>query len=58
MQAGRRLVEYVERLSALCTLQFGGQLDTLSFASRQFGRRLAKPDLAEPNLAEHAQRSA
>src|ERR1700759_4890085 len=35
-----------------------GKLAALRFAARQFGRRLPEANVAEPDLAQHAQRSA
>ena len=34
MQAGGRLVKNIERVAALCSLQLGGQLDSLRLTTR------------------------
>src|ERR1700733_9036331 len=57
MEACRRLVEDVHPSSALSSLQFRRQLDALRFAARQVSRGLAEPDIAEPDFADHAQRT-
>ena len=51
MQAGRGLVEDVERVAALHPLQFGRQLDPLRLAAGKLGRRLAQPQIAQADFA-------
>ena len=58
MQAGRRLVEDVERVAALRALQLGRELDALRLAAGELGRRLAEPQVAEADLAQHVERAA
>ena len=57
MQAGRRLVEDVERVAALRALQLGGELDALRFAAGELRRGLAEPQVSEADLAQHVERS-
>ena len=57
VQAGRRLVEDVERAAALLLLQLGGELDALRLAAGQLGRRLAEAQVAEADVAQQ-QRAA
>jgi hypothetical protein len=54
VKTGRRLVEHVQRSTSLRALQFGGELDALGFAARQFGGGLPEPDVAQADLAQHA----
>src|ERR1700761_2858126 len=56
VEAGRRFVKNVERPAALRPLQLGGELDALRLPSGELGRRLAEPDVAQPDLTQHAQR--
>src|SRR3954468_4417069 len=58
MQPRRRLVEHVERLAALRTLQFSGELDALCFSAGQLRRRLPQAQIAEADLTEDAERTA
>ena len=51
VQSGGRLVEDVERVAALDPLQLGRKLDPLRLPSGQFGRGLAKPQIAQTHLA-------
>jgi len=48
VQAGGGLVEDVERVAALGTLEFGGELDPLGLASGKLGRGLAEPEVTRP----------
>ncbi len=57
VQAGGGLVEHVQRVAALRALQLGRQLDALRLAARQLGRRLAEPQVAEADLAQHVERA-
>ena len=57
MQAGRRLVEDVERVAALRALQLGRELDPLRLAAGQLGGRLAEPQVAEADLAQDVERA-
>ena len=56
VQAGRRLVEDVERVAALRALQLGRELDALRLAAGQLGRGLAEAQVAEADLAQHVER--
>ena len=51
VQAGRRLVQDVERVTAPGPLQLGGQLDPLRLAARQLGGRLTQVQVAQPDVA-------
>ncbi len=55
VQAGRRLVEQVERVAAPGPLQLGRQLDALRLAAAELGRRLAEPQVAQPDVAQRLQ---
>ena len=57
MQAGGWFVQDVKRSAALRPLQFGGQFDPLSLASRQLCGRLTQPQIAQPNLPQHIDRT-
>ena len=50
VQAGRRLVEDVERVAGVDAGQFRGQLDPLGFAARERGRRLAQRQITQPDF--------
>jgi len=54
MQPGCWFVENVKRSATLRTLQFSRKFNALGFTARKLGGRLAEPDIAESNLAEHA----
>src|SRR3954468_16837377 len=58
VQAGRRLVEDVQRRAGRDLGQLGGQLDALRLAARQRRRRLAEADVAEPDVVERLQAAA
>src|SRR5687767_1478416 len=58
VQAGRGLVEDVQRVAAAHALELGGELDALGFASRQLSGGLAEADVAETDLAEDVKRTA
>ena len=55
MEAGGGLVEDVEGVALLRTLEFGGELDALRFSAAELGGRLAEAEVAEPDLAEHGE---
>ena len=52
MQAGRRLVEDVERAAGIPLGQLERELHALRLAARQRGRRLAQRDVAETDVEE------
>ena len=52
VQAGRRLVEDVDGAAGRALLQLGGELDPLRLTAGQGRRRLAEPDVAEPDVDE------
>src|SRR5262245_2516437 len=57
MQAGRRLVQQVERAAGFGASEFGGKLDPLRFAAAERRRGLAKRQIAETDVVqarEHA----
>ncbi len=55
MKTRRWLVEHIQRLATLRTLQFGGKLDPLRFAARKFRGRLSEPDISQADLAQDLQ---
>ena len=55
VQAGGRLVEHVERAAGGPLLQLAGELDALRLAAGEGRRRLAEPDVAEPDVDQRAQ---
>ncbi|MPN00669.1 hypothetical protein SDC9_147865 [bioreactor metagenome] len=55
MQAGGRLVEYVDRIAGGAPLQFGRQLDPLCLTPRQCRRGLPQPHVSEPHLDQRLQ---
>ena len=55
VQAGRRLVEDVERAPGRDLRQLGRELDALRLAARQRRRRLAEADVAEADVVERLQ---
>ncbi len=57
VQAGGGLVEDVERLPGIRPRQLGGQLDALSFAAGERGRRLAERDVTQPHVVERLENS-
>ena len=57
VQPGGRLVEDVERVAALGPLQLGRELDPLRLAAGELGRRLAEPQVAQADLAQHVERA-
>ena len=58
VQAGRRLVEQVERLAGVGPGQLGGQLHALGLAAGQRRRRLAERQVVEPDVAQRLQDAA
>src|SRR5690606_36084596 len=54
-EAGRRLVEDVERPSRRFLDELARELETLRLASGERRRRLPERDVAEPDAIEHAQ---
>src|SRR5688572_2722042 len=58
MEAGRRLVEYVEGIAALGALQFRRQLDPLRLAAGELRRRLAEAEVTDANLTQHLERTS
>ena len=57
VQAGRRLVEDIERVAAPGALQFGRELDALGLAAGEFGRRLAEPQVAQADFPQDVERA-
>ena len=55
VQAGGRLVEDVERPAGRDLRQLGGELHALRLAARQRRRRLAEPDVVEPDVVQRLQ---
>ena len=55
VQAGRRLVEDVERAAGGAARQLGRELDALRLAAGERGRRLAEVDVAEADVVERLQ---
>src|SRR6185503_2843972 len=55
VQACRRLVEDVERLGSGSLQQVRSELDALRFAAGQRRRRLAQPQVAQPNVIQNTQ---
>ena len=55
VQAGRRLVEQVQRLAGVGPGEFGGQLHALGFAAGERRRRLAERDVIETDVAQRLQ---
>ena len=55
VQAGGRLVEQVQRLAGAFFHQLAGQLDALSLAARERGRRLAELQIVEPDVVQRLQ---
>ncbi len=58
VQAGRRLVEDVERLARVGPRQLGGQFHALGFAPRKRRRRLAQREIVETDRAQRRQKAA
>src|SRR5688572_32241885 len=58
MEAGRGLVENIERGSALDALELRRQLDSLRFAAGQLRRGLPQPQIAQTDVAHYAKRAA
>ena len=52
VEAGRRLVEEVERLPGRAPRELGRQLDALRLAAGERRRRLAEVDVAEPDVEQ------
>src|SRR5687768_4033706 len=52
VQAGRRLVEYVERPSGVALRELRRQLHTLGLATRERRRTLTEMDVAQANVNE------
>ena len=55
MEAGGRLVEDVQRLPGRDLAELRGQLHALCLAPGQRRRRLAEPDLVEPDVVKRLQ---
>ena len=55
VQPGGGLVEDVDGAAVGALLQLGSELDALRLAAGERGRRLAEPDVAEPDVDERAQ---
>ena len=55
VQAGRRLVEQIERAAGALLHQFAGQLDPLGLAARERGRGLAELEIVEPHVVQRLQ---
>src|SRR3984957_19416868 len=55
MQAGRRLVQHVDRPAGGPALQFGRELDALGLPARQGGGRLPEPHISQPDVHERLQ---
>ena len=58
VQAGRRLVEEVERPAGVGPGQLGGQLDALGLAAGERRRRLAEREVAEADVGQRLQDAA
>ena len=58
VQAGRRLVEDVERPARRDLAQLRSQLDALRLAAGQRRRRLAEPHVVEPDVVQRLERGA
>ena len=52
MQAGRRLIQNVERMAGRGFAEFGGELDALGFAAGELGAGLAELDVAEADVVD------
>src|SRR2546423_5208712 len=52
VQAGRRLVEDVQRLSRRDLAELGGELDALRLTAGERRRRLAELDVVEPDVVK------
>src|SRR5690606_5024103 len=52
VQAGRRLVENVDRPSGRSLLQLGGELDALGLTTAERRRRLTEADITETHVVE------
>ena len=52
VKAGRRLVEEVEGLASLPLCELAAELDSLRFAARERGRRLAEREVAKADIDE------
>jgi hypothetical protein len=55
VQAGRGLVEQVERLAGVALGELARQLDALGLAARQRGRRLPERDVPQADVVERLQ---
>ena len=55
MKPRGRLVQHVDRAPGGSLLQLGGQLDALRLTAGERGRRLAEPDVAEPDVHERGE---
>ena len=51
MQAGGGFVQHVQGRATGIALQLGGELDALRFAAGEFGRGLAKAQIAQADVA-------
>ncbi|CAM5666589.1 hypothetical protein SAFG77S_06725 [Streptomyces afghaniensis] len=55
VEAGRRLVEEVERVAAPAALEFARQLDALGLTARELGRGLTEAEVAEAHVEQGAE---
>src|SRR2546427_13285951 len=55
MQAGRRLIQYIQRAAGGSAAQFGGQFDALRLSSAQGRSRLAQPDIPQSYFRQRQQ---
>src|SRR5437773_10656715 len=55
VKAGRRLVEDVQRPAGRAARELARELDALRFSAGQRGRRLAEPQVAEPDVLQHSE---
>ena len=58
VQAGRRLVEQIQRLAGVGPGKFGGQLHALRFAAGKRRRRLAERQIVQAHVAQRLQDAA
>ena len=58
VEPGRRLVQDVQRVSALRALQLGCELDTLRLTPGKLGCRLTQPEVVESDVRQSCQRSS
>src|SRR5690349_4770962 len=55
MKAGGRLIQHIERITALRPLEFCRELDTLCLTSRKLSRRLTKTEITEPHFPQNVE---